>query len=155
MTASETSLRFPTSGGGVAPKSTRRHRRPLILIAEDDTDSREMLQLLLEKKGYAIVSAADGQRALDIAVETLPDLVFMDLSLPKLDGLAISKALRARQAFKDVPIVIMSGYDPGTYRQAALKAGCNDYLLKPIDFDHLEQLLSEMIPTERASAKAV
>ena len=114
---------------------------PTILIAEDSADSREMMQLLFRLKGYDVLAAKDGRRAVEMAIETTPDLILLDLQLPKLDGIGVARKLRRRAELKDVPIIIISGYDPMTYRQAALDAGCDDYLLKPIDFDRFSDWL--------------
>src|SRR5262249_49108198 len=104
--------------------------RATILVAEDSTDSREMMQVLLEIKGYDVISAADGLRAVDLALEKLPDLVLLDLQLPGLDGLSVTKELRLHPELEAVPIVMVSGYDSARYREAADRAGCDDYLGK-------------------------
>jgi len=114
-----------------------------ILVAEDSSDSREMLQVLLELKGYAVVSAADGYDAVQLAVREVPDLILMDLQLPELDGLSVAKELRLHSQLQAVPIIIISGNDPAKFRTKALSAGCDDYLLKPIDFERLDQILRE------------
>ena len=119
--------------------------RPTILVAEDSADSREMMQLLLETKGYQVVAADDGMHAVEVALSSRPDLVLLDLELPKLDGLSVTRQLRLHPNFKAVPIIILSGHDPSRFRQDALDAGCDDYLLKPIDFDLLHELLDRMI----------
>ena len=123
--------------------------RPTILIAEDSADSREMMQLLLETRGYQVIAAEHGVHALDVALTSRPDLVLLDLELPKLDGLSVARELRSHPNFKDVPIVILSGHDPSRFRQEALDAGCDEYLLKPINFDHLHELLDRMIESAR------
>jgi len=119
--------------------------RPTILIAEDCADSREMMRLLLETRGYQVVAADDGMHAVEVALSSRPDLVLLDLELPKLDGLSVTRNLRLDPKFKDVPIIILSGHDPSRFRQDALDAGCDDYLLKPINFDLLDELLDRMI----------
>ena len=120
--------------------------RRTILVAEDSLDSREMLQVLLELKGYAVVLAADGHHAVEAALREVPDLMLIDLQLPGLDGLSVTKELRRHPALQAVPIIIISGHDPAKYRIAALNAGCDDYLLKPIDFDRLNQILHQRLP---------
>jgi CheY-like chemotaxis protein len=105
-----------------------------------------MLQVLLEMKGYAVVSAADGHRAVEVALQKVPDLILIDLQLPGLDGLSATKELRLHPELRAVPIIVISGHDPSKYRTEALRAGCDDYLLKPIDFDRLDQILHERIP---------
>jgi len=84
-----------------------------------------------------------------VALSSRPDLVLLDLELPKLDGLSVTRELRLHPNFKVVPIVILSGHDPSRFRQEALDAGCDDYLLKPINFDHLHELLDRMIDGAR------
>jgi len=136
-------IRVPSTASGALAFPCRKRT---ILVAEDSLDSLEMLEVLLELKGYAVVSAADGHRAVEVAVREVPDLILIDLELPGLDGLAVVKELRLHPELMAVPIIIISGHDPAKYRTAALSAGCDDYLLKPIDFDRLDQILHERIP---------
>ncbi len=124
-----------------APKS-----RPTILIAEDSRDSREMLQVLLGLKGYSVVAAADGTKAIEAALESDPDLILLDLELPGLDGLSIARDLRRHSNFRNTPIIILSGHDPMKHRQSAIDAGCTDYLLKPVDFEKLDAILEKEVP---------
>jgi two-component system, cell cycle response regulator DivK len=135
--------------------SLTRFPRPkqTILVAEDSADSREMLEVLLEIKGYHVISAEDGSRAFDVALQAVPDLILIDLELPGLDGLSVAKELRQHPELEAVPIIIMSGHDPSKYRAAALSAGCDDYLPKPIDFELFDQILRERIPTQLQRAR--
>jgi two-component system, sensor histidine kinase len=143
---STTGNHSPFSKTGTAAQRAVSHIRPTILIAEDSADSREMMQQLFRLKGYEVVAAGDGLRAVEAALRTRPDVIFIDLQLPKLDGLSVTKNLRSHPELQRTPIFIVSGHDPARYRQAALDAGCNDYLLKPIDFDRLDQVLREIVP---------
>jgi len=120
--------------------------KPTILVAEDSADSREMMQVLLEIKGYQVLAVENGIRALEVAIRTQPDAVLLDLELPKLDGLSVVRNLRLHPKLKHIPVIILSGHDPCRYRQAALDAGCNDYLLKPISFERLHELLNQFVP---------
>jgi CheY-like chemotaxis protein len=120
----------------------------MILVAEDNGDAREMLQVLLETKGYAVVSAADGFEAIDLAIHALPDLILLDLELPGLDGLSVITELRLHPGLEEIPIIVISGHDPASYRAAAMNAGGNDYLMKPIDFSRLDKVLHENIPRQ-------
>jgi CheY-like chemotaxis protein len=122
--------------------------QPTILIAEDSADSREMMQVLLEARGYQVIAAENGISALEMAVTNPPNALLLDLQLPKLDGLSVTKSLRLNPTFKNVPIIIISGHDPNRYRQQAMDAGCDDYFLKPINFDRLQLVLDRMIPRE-------
>ena len=136
--------RFPSPNASLftrAPKSRR-----TILIAEDSRDNREMLQVLLGLKGYSVVAAADGTKAIEAALESDPDLILLDLELPGLDGLSIARDLRRYSNFRDTPIIILSGHDPIKHRQSALDAGCTDYLLKPLDFEKLDEILQHQVP---------
>ena len=123
--------------------------KPTILIAEDSADSREMMKLLLETRGYQVIAAENGIRALEMAVTKRPNAMLLDLQLPKMDGLSVTRQLRLDPTFKNAPIIIISGHDPTRYRQEALDAGCDDYFLKPIDFDRLHLVLDQMVPRER------
>jgi len=127
--------------------------RATILVAEDSDDSREMLQILLQSKGFSVLSAGDGLEAVDVALHELPDLILIDLRLPGQDGLSVTRELRLHPEFDSVAIIMISGYDCPRYRQAALNAGCNDYLMKPFDFGRLDQILAEMIPARFLHAR--
>jgi CheY-like chemotaxis protein len=139
---------------GASAQPIKSSRRPVILVAEDNRDSREMLRTLLTMKGYEVCEAADGAAAVEVAVRTVPDLIFVDLQIPKLNGLEVARKLRSHPKLAKTPIVILSGHDPGRYRQAAMEAGCNDYLVKPIDFDRLEKLLKAAILPRYRLARA-
>jgi CheY-like chemotaxis protein len=117
----------------------------MILVAEDDADSREMMRVLLESKGYNVSVVADGRQAVSSALRNPPDLLLIDLELPDLNGLQVVRTLRVYPELKDTPMLILSGYDPGLYRQSAIDAGCDDYLLKPLNFDRLYDLLEGII----------
>jgi CheY-like chemotaxis protein len=142
--------------GSFKPQTARRRAisqwKPTILVAEDSADSREMMQVLLESKGYQVVSAENGIRAVEMAIASRPDALLLDLELPKLDGLAVTRNLRSDPSFSRVPIIIVSGHDPSRYRQAALDAGCDDYVLKPLNFDRLNALLDRFVPKQRRAA---
>ena len=137
--------RLSSRSGTVAAVQPKRST-PTILIAEDSRDGREMLQVLLGLKGYAVLTAADGESALEVALESLPDLILLDLELPGLDGLTVARDLRGHSNFESVPIIVLSGHDPSEHKQLAIDAGCTDYLLKPIDFDKLDEILQNEVP---------
>ena len=124
-------------------------RRQLFLVVEDFEDSRFMMRRLLEMAGYSVVEASDGEQAVRIAEEARPVLILMDLSLPKLDGLAATRQIRQKKGLKRVPIVAVSAHDSPESRSEALAAGCNEYVTKPIDFDHLNELLHRFVTDSR------
>jgi two-component system, cell cycle response regulator DivK len=113
------------------------HRRPLILIAEDHEDTRQMLRLVLERCGCDVLEAADGEEAVRLAESARPDLVLLDRSLPRLDGLAVARLVRAREQAARVPIIFLSGHAEAVARTAAFEAGCDDYLVKPVELNRL------------------
>jgi len=115
------------------------------LVVEDFEDSRFMMRRLLEMAGYNVLEASDGEQAVKIAVESRPALILMDLSLPKLDGLSATRQIRQKKGLKAVPIVAVSAHDSPESRTEALAAGCDEYVTKPIDFDHLTQLLQRFL----------
>ena len=139
---------------GASAQPIKSFRKPTILVAEDNGDSREMMCTLLRMKGYEVCQAGDGEVAVEVALRTVPDLIFVDLQIPKLDGLGVARKLRMYPNLQKTPIIILSGYDPSRYRQAAMEAGCNDYLVKPIDFDRLEKLLNATVPPRYRAARA-
>lgn len=115
--------------------------KPLILIAEDSLDGREMMRTLLSLKGYDVVVAEDGVQAIEMAFKNSPDLILIDLELPRLDGISVIRNVRRNSKLSGVPIIIVSGHDPSRYEAAAQAAGCTDHLMKPIDFDRLDAVL--------------
>jgi CheY-like chemotaxis protein len=119
----------------------------LILVAEDDADNRVVLRTLLELRGYGVVEAADGHEAVEVARRSRPDLILMDLKMPSLNGLAATRAIRQQPdaRLSRTPIVALSAYDPARHRAVAIAAGCNDYLVKPVDYDHLEEVIGTLL----------
>ena len=119
--------------------------KKFFLVVEDFEDSRFMMRRLLEMAGYNVLEASDGEQAVKIAVEARPVLILMDLSLPKLDGLSATRQIRQKRGLKAVPIVAVSAHDSPQSRTEALAAGCDEYVTKPIDFDHLTKLLQRFL----------
>lgn len=115
---------------------------PVIVVVEDDDDSRMMMKTLLAMKGYAVVEARDGCEAVKAVEERCPHLILMDLTLPQMDGLDAARAMRGQAHLRDVPIIAISGHAADDFEAAALDAGYNGYLTKPLDFDLLEKMLA-------------
>jgi two-component system, cell cycle response regulator DivK len=121
-------------------------KQTLFLVVEDFEDSRFMMRQLLEMAGHRVVEATDGEEAVELAVIERPELILMDLSLPKLDGLAATRKIREQRGLGHVPIVAVSAHDSPESRKEALAAGCDEYVAKPIDFDQLSALLNRLLP---------
>jgi len=115
--------------------------KPVVLIVEDHDDTREMLQLVLGIFGCRVLAAANGDEAMTLAEGILPDLILMDMKLPRLDGLALTRVIRSHPILSKVPIVAITGMVTPQFHREVLNAGCDDCLDKPIDFERLEKLV--------------
>ncbi|HEX8285229.1 MAG TPA: response regulator [Pyrinomonadaceae bacterium] len=128
----------------------RRARVQKVLVAEDHADTRLLLRTLLERRGLAVVEAADGVEACDVAERERPDLIFMDGGLPVLDGVAATRRMRGLASLSGVPIVFLSGHAAPQHQMAARDAGCDEYVVKPFDLARLDQILNRLLPARGA-----
>lgn len=140
----QTAVRVNNSGPG---QMQAEYRRPKILVVEDSEDNRAMMKRLLEMSGYDVWEAVNGEQAVQKAQNVNPDLILMDLSLPRIDGLAASRLIRALPGLTKVPIIVVSAHDTSDFHAEALASGCNEYVTKPIDFGQLEMLLKRLAPS--------
>jgi CheY-like chemotaxis protein len=108
-----------------------------ILLVEDNEMNRDMLSRRLERRGYEVVIAVDGQQGVDLAQSTHPDLILMDMSLPVIDGWEATRQLKARDDMKTTPIIALTAHAMSGDREKALEAGCDDYDTKPIELPRL------------------
>ena len=108
-----------------------------ILIVEDNEMNRDMLSRRLEKQGFQVVLAVDGQTGIDAAAAHMPDLILMDLSLPVMDGWQATHRLKTDSALRHIPVIALSAHAMATDRDKALGAGCDDFDTKPIDMPRL------------------
>lgn len=115
-----------------------------ILIVDDYDDNRTLLSAWLRAKGFKVVEAEDGKEGVRQAYRARPDLILMDLAMPKLDGVEATRQIRERQAFSRTPIFAITAYGTYDVKQDALAAGCNEVLNKPLD---LETLLTKIKAT--------
>jgi CheY-like chemotaxis protein len=122
-----------------------------VLVVEDHDDTRFMLQYLLEQKGCRVSLAADGEDAVRQAEGERPDLILMDATLPRLDGLSATRRIRATPALKDVPVVFLSGHAEAPFRDAALATGGNDFLIKPFEMSQLAKVLERHLGHDGAA----
>jgi two-component system cell cycle response regulator DivK len=118
-----------------------------IMIVEDYDDTRILLRRVLERLGYSVLEASNGQEAVDIADREHPDLILMDLDLPILDGIAATQRIRKQPEMEKVPIVAVTAYPMSYTHVKAFAKGCNEYLAKPIDTTELERLVTRYLPT--------
>ena len=117
-----------------------------VLLVEDFEDSRFSLSKLLEFEGYEVLEAGDGAQAIDLAINSKPDLILMDLSLPIIDGLSATKQIRQHESMTTIPIIALSAHDLLDFQSKARDAGCTDYVTKPVDFGALISMLSKYLP---------
>jgi CheY-like chemotaxis protein len=110
---------------------------PKILLVEDNEMNRDMLSRRLERRGYEVVIAVDGQQGVDLALSSQPDLILMDMSLPVIDGWEATRQIKARDDVKATPIIALTAHAMSGDREKALEAGCDDYDTKPVDFARL------------------
>ena len=108
-----------------------------LLLVEDNEMNRDMLSRRLQRRGYEVIIAVDGQEGVDLAQSEAPDLILMDMSLPVLDGYAATKELKAAPATKSIPVVALTAHAMDGDRDKAMAAGCDDYDTKPIEFARL------------------
>ena len=119
--------------------------RGTILVVDDFEDTRLLLRTWLQKKGFRVVEAENGNRAIAAAESSRPDLIIMDVEMPELDGLAATRKIRELKDFAAVPIVAVSAYGADQYRDHALAAGCNEYVSTPFEPDELERLIRTLL----------
>jgi CheY-like chemotaxis protein len=112
-----------------------------ILVVEDNDENWDMLSRRLQRRGYLVVRAADGQEAVEMAARERPDLILMDVSLPVMDGLEATRHIRARTETQTTPIIALTAHAMLGDRDKALQAGCDDYHAKPVE---LPRLLAQM-----------
>ena len=112
--------------------------RPLVLVAEDDEDIRALLVFRLERCGYEVVQAGDGEQALVLAGQRVPDLAVLDVMMPKLDGLELTRRLRAAEPTRGVPVILLTARAQEQDVLAGFEAGADDYLRKPFSPQELQ-----------------
>jgi two-component system cell cycle response regulator DivK len=110
----------------------------VILIAEDDPMNREMIRRYLQLAGYEVITATNGEQAVEMAGSEMPALILMDLGLPVLSGWDATRQLRMAPETRAIPIIALTAYALVGDREKALAAGCNDYETKPINFSRLQ-----------------
>jgi CheY-like chemotaxis protein len=113
-----------------------------VLLVEDEEDIRVLLRTVLESEGYRVIEATTGKEAVSTAIETVPQLILMDISLPLLDGLSATRQIKAEEGLRDVPIVAVSAYH--TARRRAIQAGCSDLIGKPVDTEEFKTVIRRL-----------
>jgi diguanylate cyclase (GGDEF)-like protein len=120
-----------------------------ILIVDDHEDNVELLRARLESWGYETSSAVDGQEALTTIEQTLPDLVLLDIMMPKIDGIEVARRVKNNPELPFIPIIMQTALDSTENKVEGLEAGADDYITKPIDFPELKARLRSMLRIKR------
>jgi DNA-binding response OmpR family regulator len=116
-----------------------------ILVADDEPDFVELISMRLEVNGFKVVAAKDGQEAIDKTKKENPDLLILDLMMPKLDGFEVCRMLKFDDNFRDLPIIVLSALDQQQDREKAIKAGADEYFIKPFDLSLLLTKIRNLI----------
>jgi len=124
---------------------------PKILLVEDNEINRDMLSRRLERRGYQVAIALDGEQGVSMAGLEPPDLILMDMSLPVLDGWEAARLLKAAPETRAIPIIALTAHAMVGDREKAIESGCDDYDTKPVEFQRLlekiETILTKGIPS--------
>jgi two-component system, cell cycle response regulator DivK len=116
-----------------------------ILIVEDNELNLDMLVRRLVRKGYEVVSAVDGEQGLAMATTEHPDLILMDMSLPGMDGWEATRQIKADPAIQSIPVIALTAHAMVGDREKALRAGCDDYDTKPVEFQRLLEKMENLL----------
>ena len=117
-----------------------------ILLVEDNEMNRDMLSRRLERRGYTIVMAVDGQQGVDMASSEHPDLILLDMSLPGLDGWEATRQLKAAPETRGIPVIALTAHAMAGDREKAMGAGCDDFDTKPIVMPRLLEKIKALSP---------
>jgi two-component system cell cycle response regulator DivK len=121
-----------------------------VLIVEDNEMNRDLLSRRLERRGFEVVLACDGQEALDKAQEISPDIILMDMSLPVIDGWEATRRLKSAGKTSAIPVIALTAHAMAGDRQKAIEAGCDDYDVKPIDLDRLVSKIEKLLRRQKS-----
>ena len=125
-----------------------------VLVVDDNPVNLRLVTMLLEQEGYVVDNAADAELAMGLLAHTVPDLILMDIALPGMDGLTLTRKLKADPRFKSIPTIALTAFAMKGDDQKAYQAGCDDYITKPIDtrqfLRQIARWLSSRVGTEGA-----
>jgi two-component system, cell cycle response regulator DivK len=129
-------------------------KNPLVLVVEDYQDAREMYAAYLQFSGYRVAEASNGLEAIEKTTELMPDIILMDLALPKLDGWEATRRLKADERTKHIPIVALTGHALAGHAEGARQAGCDAFVTKPCLPDALVTEIERMLSARRSEQGA-
>jgi len=118
---------------------------PTILLVEDNELNRDMLSRRLIRRGYTVKTAVDGAQGHAMGMSERPDLILMDIGLPKMDGWQVTRLLKSNAETRHIPIIALTAHALVTDREKAREVGCDDYDTKPVEFDRLIQKIETLL----------
>jgi len=116
-----------------------------ILIVEDEPKNMKLLRDLLQRFGYEILEASDGEEGVKSAGEKIPNLILMDIMMPKMDGLEATRIIKANTQTKQIPIIALTSYAMKGDRERTIEAGCDGYIAKPIDIQEVLKTIEHFL----------
>ena len=138
---------------GTKPKAEADGEKPRVMVVDDYPDAREMYSEYLEYCGFDVVQAANGMEALQRAIETSPDIILMDLSLPVMDGWEATRRLKADKRTANIPVVALTGHALAGISEGAKKAGCDAFVTKPCLPEDLVKEIRRVLEESRSLKK--
>src|SRR5246127_1942472 len=120
-----------------------------IFLVENNEMNRDMLSRRLQRKGYTVVTAEDGEKGLLLARSEMPDLILMDISLPLMGGWEVTRLLKADGSTRHIPIIALTAHAWVTDREKAIEAGCDDYDTKPVEFTRLSEKIENLLAVKK------
>ena len=115
------------------------------MIVEDNPQNMRLFEMILSAKSYTLLKAVDGEEALDMAMREHPDLIIMDIQLPGMNGLEVTRRLRENSAFSRIPIIAITAFAMKGDKEKAIEAGCSAYMTKPFNIRELTGMIAEML----------
>jgi len=122
---------------------------PKILLVEDNEMNRDMLSRRLQRRGYSVVIAQDGEQGLSLAKSEAPDLILMDISLPVMDGWQVTRLLKSNANTSHIPVIALTAHAMVSDRQKAFESGCDDYDTKPVEISRLSEKIENLLVEKR------
>ncbi|WP_437596448.1 response regulator [Sorangium sp. So ce590] len=119
-----------------------------ILLVEDNEMNRDMLSRRLLRRGYAVVTAVDGESGVELARAKQPQLILMDVGLPSIDGLEATRRLKGDTRTRDIPIIVLTAHAMTSDREQAIEAGGDDYDIKPVEIERLDAKIQTLLGRE-------
>jgi DNA-binding response OmpR family regulator len=126
-------------------------RKPKILVADDEAPIRELLEQVLTAEGYTVIVATDGKDALQLTLTHKPDLILLDVRMPRLDGITLCKALRIYKETKNTPIIMLTAFNTREHLEQSIAAGADDFLAKPFEVAELKIRVRSMLKLKSVS----